>query len=73
MARFLIALFGSVGLIATAPASAGSSELPLSATRTDADLVTAIDVSGSIDGYAEWLSTTRCWLWQPRRSVPTAA
>jgi hypothetical protein len=52
VARFLIPLLGSLGLIAAAPTGATASESSSPSPQTDADLVTAIDVSGSIDGYA---------------------
>ncbi len=55
MARFLIPLWSALGLIAAAPASATGPQIPSPPHHTDADLGTAIDVSGSIDGYAEWL------------------
>jgi hypothetical protein len=55
MARLLMRLLGILCLATAAPASAGTSQVNPSAEPTDADLVTAIDVSGSIDGYAEWL------------------
>jgi hypothetical protein len=55
VARFLIPLLGSLGLIAAAPTGVIASESSSPPPQTDADLVTAIDVSGSIDGYAEWL------------------
>jgi hypothetical protein len=55
MAGFIMALMGILGLIAAAPAGAATFEDLSSARHTDADLVTAVDVSGSIDGNAEWL------------------